>query len=101
MIHHLARAFALRQELSPAASASVSALNETGGPARPSSPSPVRPRPITPWGGQPRGASVRRATPSLRISADPQDARRTVIAGRFAEVCAALERLVLEQEAAA
>jgi hypothetical protein len=37
----------------------------------------------------------------VRISTDPADARRTVIAGRFAEVCAALDRLVLEQEAAA
>ena len=30
-----------------------------------------------------------------------QDARRTVITGKFAEVCAALDRLVLEQEALA
>ncbi|WP_290659908.1 hypothetical protein [Aquabacterium sp.] len=37
----------------------------------------------------------------LRISSDPADARRTVIAGRFADVCAALDRLVLEQEATA
>jgi hypothetical protein len=37
----------------------------------------------------------------VRISTDPSDARRTVIAGRFAEVCAALDRLVREQEAAA
>ena len=35
----------------------------------------------------------------VRISTDPADARRTVITGRFAEVCAALDRLVLEQEA--
>jgi hypothetical protein len=41
------------------------------------------------------------ATPRLRISADPHDARRTVIAGRFAEVCAALDRMVMEQEAIA
>jgi hypothetical protein len=38
---------------------------------------------------------------AVRISVDPQDARRTVIAGKFAEVCAALDRLVLEQEALA
>jgi hypothetical protein len=37
----------------------------------------------------------------VRISTDPADARRTVIAGRFAEVCAALDRLVMEQEATA
>ena len=40
-------------------------------------------------------------TIKMRISTDPSDARRTVITGRFAEVCAALDRLVLEQEAAA
>lgn len=91
MIHHLARAFAVRQQHSLA----TAGLTEPGHPARPSAPAPVRPRPITPWGSQPR------ATPRLRISADPQDARRTVITGRFAEVCAALDRLVLEQEATA
>jgi hypothetical protein len=37
----------------------------------------------------------------VRITTDPADARRTVIAGRFAQVCAALDRLVLEQEALA
>jgi hypothetical protein len=48
------------------------------------------------------GANVARTgRPALRISADPSDARRTVISGRFAEVCAALDRLVLEQEALA
>jgi hypothetical protein len=36
-----------------------------------------------------------------RICSDPADARRTVITGRFAEVCAALDRLVMEQEALA
>jgi hypothetical protein len=97
MIHHLARAFAIRQEMGLAASA----LNGPSSPARPPAPAPVRPRPITPWGGQPRLMSVHQGTPSLRISADPQDARRTVIAGRFAEVCAALDRLVMEQEAIA
>jgi len=46
-------------------------------------------------------AGVRAAAPRLRITADPHDARRTVIAGRFAEVCAALDRMVMEQEAIA
>lgn len=35
----------------------------------------------------------------LRVCSDPSDARRTFIAGRFAEVCAALDQMVLEQEA--
>lgn len=34
----------------------------------------------------------------LRICSDPSDARRTVITGRFADVCAALDRMVMEQE---
>jgi hypothetical protein len=105
MIHHFARAFAVRQQadLAPLAMAEPIPV------ARPSAPAPVRPRPITPWGSPARPAAVTstartsppRATPRLRISADPQDARRTVITGRFAEVCAALDRLVLEQEAVA
>jgi hypothetical protein len=41
------------------------------------------------------------ASRRVRICTDPADARRTVIAGRFAEVCAALDRLVREQEAIA
>ncbi len=94
MIHHLARAFAVRQQQALVA-------GDPGQPARPSSTAPVRPRPITPWGTPPRSQVAQRSTPRLRISADPQDARRTVIVGRFAEVCAALDRLVLEQEAAA
>lgn len=99
MIHHLARAFAVRQQAGLTA-----ALAEPGHPARPSAPAPVRPRPITPWGSParpPTAAASTHAAPRLRISADPHDARRTVIAGRFAEVCAALDRMVMEQEAIA
>jgi hypothetical protein len=36
----------------------------------------------------------------VRIHRDPSDSRRTVIAGRFADVCAALERMAAEPEAA-
>lgn len=124
MIHHLARAFAVRQQTGLAAALAA----EPGHPARPSAPSPVRPRPITPWGSPSRPSTagfmaghvtgqlngqltahvaahaatrITRATPRLRIAADPHDARRTVIAGRFAEVCAALDRMVMEQEAIA
>ncbi|RZI81991.1 MAG: hypothetical protein EOP38_17450 [Rubrivivax sp.] len=80
MIHHLARAFFVR---------SSSVTRSTGVRTEPSL-APERPTAHTP-------VSPRR----LRISSDPADARRTVIAGRFADVCAALDRLVLEQEAAA
>jgi len=45
-----------------------------------------------------RTTPVRPASP-LRICSDPSDARRTVITGRFADVCAALDKLVMEQEA--
>lgn len=96
MIHHLARAFAVRQQQADAAM-----LAEPDMATRPSSQQPVRPRPITPWGTQPRRDALGARFPRVRISADPQDARRTVIAGRFAEVCAALDRLVMEQEAVA
>ncbi|MDE2400714.1 MAG: hypothetical protein KGL90_03520 [Burkholderiales bacterium] len=78
MIHHLARAFFLRS--SPAIRPGV-----------------VRTEPKL---------AAERLSPlvlprRLRICSDPSDARRTVITGRFSDVCAALDRLVLEQEAAA
>jgi hypothetical protein len=116
MIHHLARAFAVRQHI---ATLAVPATNQPGSAQRPASQSPVRPRPITPWGPSPRAHLSRiiefprsAQTPlngqapeitkrAVRISVDPHDARRTVITGRFAEVCAALDRLVREQEALA
>ncbi|MBH1985953.1 MAG: hypothetical protein I8H76_01345 [Burkholderiales bacterium] len=103
MIHHFARAFAARHNTSALAVAGGASASTPGSAQRPASQQPVRPRPITPWGGQPRsGSSLRVATQRpVRISVDPQDARRTVITGRFAEVCAALDRLVLEQEALA
>ena len=111
MIHHLARAFHVRE----------THLDGTPSPdgTRPASAPatrPVKPRPITPWsapsssasgtrqGGMAQVIPLRTALGGgarVRISTDPSDARRTVIAGRFAEVCAALDRLVREQEAAA
>ncbi len=116
MIHHLARALAVRHNTSALAAAGVT---EPGSAQRPASQQPVRPRPLTPWGTPPRGSlgrvidfprsaqapfssgSAPQQAHAVRISVDPQDARRTVIAGKFAEVCAALDRLVLEQEALA
>ena len=74
MIHHFARALAIREsqhhKASVPASLPLVAANRTA-----------------------------TATP-LRIRRDPSDTRRTVIAGRFADVCAALDHMV-EIEAAA
>lgn len=116
MIHHFARALFVRSAMAAQASEAQPPA------ARPSSGQPVRPRPITPWTvpanqgaratppqkapGTHAGAKVvafpaASAGGRVRISSDPSDARRTVISGRFAEVCAALDRLVREQEAAA
>ena len=99
MIHHFARAFHVR-ERAAMVQAQLAQADDTRAPggASPSRPAPVRPRPITPW-TSPRATAAQQ--PPVRISSDPSDARRTVIAGRFAEVCAALDRLVREQEAAA
>lgn len=81
MIHHFARAFFVRS--SSAAARAVAARTEPSfAPERLLGTTVIAPR-------------------RLRISSDPADARRTVIAGRFADVCAALDRLVLEQEATA
>jgi len=81
MIHHFARTFHLRtmapQLIQPSLGADRAAAEQTA--------------------DQSAHASTRR----LRICSDPSDARRTVITGRFADVCAALDRLVREQEAAA
>ena len=117
MIHHLARALAVRHNTKALA---VSGAAEPGAGQRPASQQPVRPRPLTPWGAPPRdalgraahfprcaqapfapGAAADQTKQAVRISVDPQDARRTVIVGKFAEVCAALDRLVREQEALA
>jgi hypothetical protein len=92
MIHHLALAFHVRER------AALMAQDRNPNAPVPSRPAPVRPRPITPWSA-PR--ALQAAVPRLRISSDPADARRTVITGRLAEVCAALDRMVREQEAAA
>ena len=129
MIHHLARAFLIRDAaLQRMAGHDDGSHPSDGTPhAQPPAIRPaVKPRPITPWSvptrpspaveqrqpqglGAAGGASPLRlvqgggalASRRVRICTDPADARRTVIAGRFAEVCAALERLVREQEATA
>jgi len=115
MIHHLARAFFIRNTASPDSSG-TNPPSDGQRPAGTPPPRPVKARPITPWGTPARqpgnGIStsvipLRATNPSMhtdrrvRICTDPADARRTVIAGRFAEVCAALDRLVMEQEAVA
>lgn len=114
MIHHLARAFFLRQIQRANMPMLVPAAQQAQSGNAPKEPQPVRPRPITPWTVPPHAATTThnvialrphdaRRTPdhAVRISSDPSDVRRTVITGRFAEVCAALDRLVIEQEAAA
>lgn len=92
MIHHLARAFFIR---------SPSVANPADRPASARREPKLAPerteRAVQMAGSMARPAGAPRR---LRISSDPSDARRTVIAGRFADVCAALDRLVLEQEAA-
>lgn len=114
MIHHLARAFFIRN--ANPGSAGTTPPSDGTRPASAPAARPVKARPITPWGtpsSQPgKSASAQiiplrassanaQADRRVRICTDPADARRTVIAGRFAEVCAALDRLVMEQEAAA
>jgi hypothetical protein len=106
MIHHLARAFSVRTQTATGRTEPFLQAEAAAGKARP----PIRPRPLTPWATPQRPPIERekqapateqtepRQEARVRISSDPCDARRTVIAGRFAEVCAALERLVLEQE---
>ncbi len=130
MIHHFARALAVREQTarplpqepfwSQHSETAATTLEDK------SARRPIRPRPLTPWQVRPSPAQPAVPTPgsapaagdttrqdvshtsgpagaphAVRISTDPADARRTVIAGRFAAVCAALDRLVREQEALA
>lgn len=92
MMHHLARAFFIRS--------STAAANQGDRPLSARREPKLAPERIE----RAVHAAASMARPSaprrLHISSDPADARRTVIAGRFADVCAALDRLVLEQEAA-
>lgn len=86
MIHHFARALAVREQartkLAPSSALSVA----PGG-------NIVVPTALT--RAQPAAAAR-----GFRMRRDPSDARRTVITGRFAEVCAALDRMVAELEPA-
>lgn len=109
MIHHLARALFVRSHA--AAGATPHPVDAPPSPPAEQAPRQVKPRPITPWrtptartsASVAETASLRLVSvpPRVRICTDPNDARRTVITGRFAEVCAALDRLVREQEALA
>lgn len=83
MIHHFARALAVREQARGQAPAAQRP------PADGTSTASAAVMPL-----QPRASR-------LRIHRDPSDARRTVIAGRFADVCAALDRMAAELEAAA
>lgn len=95
MIHQFARAFFFRSQPVKPAARSMAASSQVGM----SSSGVVNARSIV------RPAATRTVNRMplhhLRICSDPSDARRTVIAGRFAEVCAALDQMVREQEATA
>lgn len=90
MIHHFARALAVREQ----ARAKTATSSEA--------PSAVIAGSImTPGSSAVVARSSAQAMPrGLRMRRDPSDARRTVITGRFAEVCAALDRMVAELEPA-
>lgn len=98
MIHHFARALAVREHLAsaatPAAAAATSASPMQQSLFWPSLPRRVdlatrqAVRQVREDGGnsaERHGARVRR---------DPNDGRRAMISGRFADVCAALDRMV-------
>lgn len=95
MIHQFARAFFFRSQPAkpsarPMAVASNVGMSASGAVTARSIVRPASTRTVN-----------RMPMHHLRICSDPSDARRTVIAGRFAEVCAALDQMVREQEATA
>jgi hypothetical protein len=86
MIHHFARALAIRENIR-------GSIREKANPAVTASGTAAARPPV-------RGHAVMPQVQGIRVHRDPSDNRRTVIAGRFADVCAALDRMV-ELEAAA
>lgn len=94
MIHHFARALAIREQ--------ARAQHGVSQGVQPRSPLGVDAQRSLPFDApaalhhQSHGQRNQR----LSIRRDPHDARRTVIAGRFADVCAALDRMAAELEAA-
>jgi len=94
MIHQFARAFFFRSQPTQATAPRMASPASVGLSASGvvNARSIVRPA---------ASRTVNRPIHQLRVCSDPADARRTFIAGRFAEVCAALDQMVLEQEAAA
>ncbi len=84
MIHHFARALAVREQVRAQASAAQRTPSAAAAPSAPAATAQLMP-----------------LVGHLRIRRDPADGRRTMIAGRFADVCAALDRMVVELEAAA
>lgn len=86
MIHHFARALAVREQARAQAQPAIGHRppSTSGTPGSPGASAQVMPM-----------------VGHLRIRRDPADARRTMIAGRFADVCAALDRMAAELEAAA
>jgi len=90
MIHHFARALAVREQARAKASTTPDAQSVVAAGGIVVSAPAVAGR-----------SAAALATPrGLRMRRDPSDARRTVITGRFAEVCAALDRMVAELEPA-
>ncbi len=103
MIHHFARALAVRE--SRAAALATQPVQQSlfwpslpagaGGHASTAAAPHTRSAPAAASTRQ----VARQSTPSVaRVRRDPSDGRRALISGRFADVCAALDRMVGEFE---
>jgi hypothetical protein len=90
MIHHFARALAVRENLASPAPVQQSLFWPS---------LPCRAEVAARAGARPLRADTRPTT-SARVSRDPNDGRRALISGRFADVCAALDRMATEFETA-
>ncbi len=87
MIHHFARALAIREQTRSKPDTAAQPVLATG-------------RHVALMEhGNTRAVSTLSGR-GLRMRRDPSDARRAVITGRFADVCAALDRMVAELEPA-
>ncbi len=99
MIHHFARALAVRENRTAATGSSAPVQQSLFWPSISSTETEQSPGAIKPH-------TTARATAmahhplasSARVRRDPSDGRRALISGRFADVCAALDRMVGEFE---
>jgi hypothetical protein len=95
MIHHFARALAVRENRAATAGSSAPVQQSLFWPTM----HDAMPKAASCSGTTaPNARPAPQAATAARVRRDPSDVRRALISGRFADVCAALDRMVGEFE---